>query len=103
VPRWDVLSLIIEHLNGDTTHLLALWVAARDAEDQRRSFPVITPHAGRPPAVATGANPAITIPAAVTAERLRASFAPWRALLERAVGFRSFEWALPIVGRLSGL
>ncbi len=65
---------IVEHIGGDTTHLLALWVAARDAEDEHRSFPVIAPHTGRPAGVATG-TPVVTVSAVVTVDRLRAGFA----------------------------
>lgn len=36
IPRWPVLELVGEALDGDSVKLKALWVAARDAEDEQR-------------------------------------------------------------------
>jgi hypothetical protein len=36
IPRWPVLELVVEALEGDGSKFKALWVAARDAEDEQR-------------------------------------------------------------------
>lgn len=36
VPRWPVLELVGEALKGDSEKLKALWLVARDAEDEQR-------------------------------------------------------------------
>lgn len=47
VPRWGLLELLVEELNGDVEYFKQLWIAARDFED---------PHDRHLPPVGTGAQ-----------------------------------------------
>ncbi|MFC4039311.1 ATP-binding protein [Dactylosporangium siamense] len=67
VPRWGLLELIVESLDGDTAAFHRLWLAASSADPPPATAPAVTPPAVTPPAVTP---PAVTTPGATPPRQL---------------------------------